>query len=122
MMDKFTLTIACLAYYDLENYFWKPIILTLFYYLCFMFELTFNQLTGMNPQKIGVLGEDIPASDPDEEQCMIFQEYLLDPSQTVTQILSETGVTVLDFIRLECGEEIQSDQIGSDNTVSVASN
>jgi len=61
---------------------------------------------GMNPSKIGVAGEDVPACNSDEEKCMIYQEYLLDPSQTVAQFLADTGVSLVDFARFECGEEL----------------
>ena len=60
----------------------------------------------MNPLKIGEEGKDIPVKNSDDEKCMIFQEYLLDPSQTVAQFLSDAGVSVVDFARFECGEEL----------------
>jgi elongation factor Ts len=60
----------------------------------------------MNPSKIGVTGKDMPASNSDEEKCMIYQEYLLDPTQTVAQFLADSGVSLVDFIRFECGEQL----------------
>jgi elongation factor Ts len=60
----------------------------------------------MNPSKIGVVGEDVPACNADEEKCMIYQEYLLDPSQTVSQFLADSGVSLINFTRFECGEEL----------------
>lgn len=62
---------------------------------------------GMNPSKIGVAGEDVPSCNSDEEKCMIYQEYLLDPSQTVAQFLADSGVSLVDFARFECGEELE---------------
>ncbi|XP_069698470.1 elongation factor Ts, mitochondrial [Periplaneta americana] len=69
-------------------------------------RLMCQHIIGMNPNKIGVAGEDIPACNSDEEKCMIFQEYLLDPSQTVGQFLADSGVSIVDFARFECGEEL----------------
>jgi elongation factor Ts len=60
----------------------------------------------MNPSKIGVTGKDVPACNSDEEKCMIYQEYLLDPSQTVAQFLADSGVSLVDFARFECGEQL----------------
>lgn len=37
---------------------------------------------------------------------MIYQEYLLDPSQTVAQFLADSGVSLVDFARFECGEQL----------------
>lgn len=61
---------------------------------------------GMNPSKIGVTGKDVPACNSDDEKCMIYQEYLLDPSQTVAQFLADSGVSLVDFARFECGEQL----------------
>ncbi|XP_002733702.1 elongation factor Ts, mitochondrial-like [Saccoglossus kowalevskii] len=41
-----------------------------------------------------------------DETEMLKQEFLLDPSITVAELLQQEGVQVLDFIRYECGEEI----------------
>jgi elongation factor Ts len=72
----------------------------------------------MNPSKIGVAGEDVPASDSDEEKCMIYQEYLLDPSQTVAQFLADSSISLVDFTRFECGEEVEQ-QCSLDMAVEV---
>ncbi|XP_021921981.1 elongation factor Ts, mitochondrial isoform X2 [Zootermopsis nevadensis] len=66
-----------------------------------------QHIIGMNPSKIGVEGEDVPTCNSDEEKCMIYQEYLLDPSQTVAQFLADSGVSLVDFARFECGEEVE---------------
>ncbi|XP_049787131.1 elongation factor Ts, mitochondrial [Schistocerca cancellata] len=63
-----------------------------------------QHIVGMNPEKIGEVGEDTPAENPDDEHCMIFQEYLLDPSVIVNQVLGDSGISLLDFTRFECGE------------------
>jgi elongation factor Ts len=72
----------------------------------------------MNPSKIGVAGEDVPACNSDEEKCMIYQEYLWDPSQTVAQFLVDSGVSLVDFVRFECGEEVEQ-QCSLDMAVEV---
>lgn len=38
------------------------------------------------------------------EDEMLKQEYLLDPSLTVGDLLLEENVEVIDFVRFECGE------------------
>lgn len=65
-----------------------------------------QHVVGMHPLKIGEIGQDVPAENADEERSMIFQEYLLDPSLTVGDVLANTCISVLDFTRYECGEEI----------------
>ncbi|XP_077997488.1 elongation factor Ts, mitochondrial-like [Glandiceps talaboti] len=42
-----------------------------------------------------------------DESEMVKQEFLLDPSITVGELLKEEGVEVMDFVRYQCGEEIQ---------------
>ncbi|KAJ9589752.1 hypothetical protein L9F63_017054 [Diploptera punctata] len=69
-------------------------------------RLMCQHIIGMNPFKIGVQGKDVPVENSDDEKCMIFQEYLLDPSQTVAQFLAEAGISIVDFARFECGEEL----------------
>ncbi|XP_050528888.1 elongation factor Ts, mitochondrial [Daktulosphaira vitifoliae] len=39
-----------------------------------------------------------------EEDGMLEQAFLLDPSLTVGQVATEYGIDVLDFVRYECGE------------------
>ncbi|PSN56750.1 hypothetical protein C0J52_00077 [Blattella germanica] len=69
-------------------------------------RLLCQHIIGMNPSKIGVEGKDAPAENADEEKCMIHQEYLLDPSQTVAQFMADAGISLVDFTRFECGEEL----------------
>nr|CAD7266198.1 unnamed protein product [Timema shepardi] len=61
----------------------------------------------MSPTKLGEAGVHEPAANPDDEQCMIYQEYLLDPTITVAQLLADSGVSLIDFVRFECGEELE---------------
>jgi len=39
-----------------------------------------------------------------EEDGMLEQAFLLDPSITVGQVATDYGIDVLDFVRYECGE------------------
>lgn len=59
----------------------------------------------MDPQKIGNPQTDEPHNNTDEEQCMIYQEFLLDPSVSVQQLLAEAHAEIVDFARFEIGEE-----------------
>ncbi|EFA03187.2 elongation factor Ts, mitochondrial [Tribolium castaneum] len=61
-----------------------------------------QHIVGMNPQKIGT-SDDEPAKDKEEEVCLIHQEFLLDDSVTVKEVLDEHEIEVVDFKRLECG-------------------
>ncbi|XP_043287705.1 elongation factor Ts, mitochondrial isoform X4 [Venturia canescens] len=66
-----------------------------------------QHIIGMNPQKIGQPEIDIPAQNADDETAMIYQEYLLDPSLTVQQVLIDSQAEILDFGRFEVGENIE---------------
>lgn len=63
----------------------------------------------MDPQKIGDPRIDEPQNNVDEEQCMIYQEFLLDPSLSVQQLLAETHAEIVDFARFEIGEELDEE-------------
>ncbi|KAK7872313.1 hypothetical protein R5R35_002765 [Gryllus longicercus] len=78
-----------------------------------------QHVVGMNPVKIGEVGQDTPANNPDDESCMIYQEYLLDPSQTVGEMLASTSISVLDFARYECGEELLENTENNSSKVAV---
>ena len=45
-----------------------------------------------------------------EETVMLRQEFLLDSSIRVGQLTQESGVTILDFARFECGEVLPEDE------------
>lgn len=64
-----------------------------------------QHVVGMSPKKIGDENDE-PAKDNDDEECLIYQEYINDNSILVKDYLEETGVKVVDFKRLECGERI----------------
>ena len=65
-----------------------------------------QHVVGMNPLKIGDPENDKPALNKDNEKCLIFQEFLMDESKTAGQYIDENSVTVSDFVRFECGEEL----------------
>lgn len=62
----------------------------------------------MNPTKIGNAEGDEPLSNTDEETIMIHQDYLLDPSLSVQQVLLGAHAEILDFARYEMGESTES--------------
>ncbi|XP_063699594.1 elongation factor Ts, mitochondrial [Culicoides brevitarsis] len=63
-----------------------------------------QHIVGMNPQKVGNKEQDEPNPSKDDETCLIYQEYLLDPDVVVGDLLEENGLEVLDFQRFACGE------------------
>lgn len=48
----------------------------------------------------------------DDETCLIFQEYLLDPSFTIEEVLKKNKVEVLDYVRFSCGETLEENMPG----------
>lgn len=66
-----------------------------------------QHVIAMNPIKIGNPEEDKPLEEVEDERIMIHQEFLSDPLITVSQYLQDTGVTVIDYARIECGEKEQ---------------
>ncbi|KAL6254622.1 hypothetical protein P5V15_013929 [Pogonomyrmex californicus] len=68
-----------------------------------------QHIIGMDPQKIGNPRVDEPHNNMDEEQCMIYQEFLLDPSLSVQQLLAEAQAEIVDFARFEIGEEVDEE-------------
>lgn len=65
-----------------------------------------QHIVGMNPAKVGSSAVDKPAEQKDDEQCLIWQEYLLEPSMTVQELLEENQLEVVEFKRFECGEAL----------------
>uniref|UniRef100_A0A348G621 Elongation factor Ts, mitochondrial n=1 Tax=Odontomachus monticola TaxID=613454 RepID=A0A348G621_ODOMO len=65
-----------------------------------------QHVIGMDPQKIGNSRVDEPHDNTDEETCMIYQEFLLDPSLSVQELLEGAQAEVVDFARFEVGEEL----------------
>lgn len=64
-----------------------------------------QHIVGLNPKKIGDPGMDSPNPDVDSEECLIYQEFLLDPSKTVQEVLKDQQVEILEFQRFGCDDE-----------------
>lgn len=64
-----------------------------------------QHIVGMNPFKIGDPETDKPNEEKDEEKCLIYQEFILDPDLTIGDILKENNIKIIDFQRFECGEK-----------------
>lgn len=73
-------------------------------------------ISGMNPSRIGQVGVDEPMSNADDESTMIHQEFLLDPSLTVQQVLLAAQAEIVDFARFEMGEQTEIDEMESKET------
>lgn len=79
-----------------------------------------QHIVGMNPVKLGVKDVDEPNENKDEETCLIHQEFLLDPSVNVGELLEENQIEIVDFQRFECGQSVgKSDDNKSENLSSV---
>ncbi|CAG4943854.1 unnamed protein product [Colias eurytheme] len=63
-----------------------------------------QHIVGCAPLKIGNKEKDEQAKNSDDETCLIYQEYLLDPSYTVLEILEQNKVEIIDYVRFSCGE------------------
>ncbi|GAB0099402.1 Elongation factor Ts, mitochondrial [Sergentomyia squamirostris] len=63
-----------------------------------------QHIVGMNPKRIGKKDVDEASENADNEEVLIFQEYIGDSSKTVGDILDESRLEVLNFTRFECGE------------------
>ncbi|XP_028929484.1 elongation factor Ts, mitochondrial [Ornithorhynchus anatinus] len=61
-----------------------------------------QHVVGMAPLSVGSL-DDPPGGEA--ETRMLAQPYLLDPGLTLGQFVQPHGVSVLDFVRFECGDE-----------------
>ncbi|XP_063617396.1 elongation factor Ts, mitochondrial isoform X2 [Cydia splendana] len=71
-----------------------------------------QHIVGCAPAKIGDKNTDKPAKDSDDETCLIYQEYLLDPSYTVEEILEQNKVEIVDYVRFSCGENVEANMPG----------
>ncbi|KAL0849514.1 hypothetical protein ABMA28_013788 [Loxostege sticticalis] len=71
-----------------------------------------QHIVGCAPNKIGVKEKDKPAKNSDDETCLIFQEYLLDPSYTVEEVLQQHNAEVIDYVRFSCGEIVETNMPG----------
>ncbi|XP_039430365.1 elongation factor Ts, mitochondrial [Culex pipiens pallens] len=69
-----------------------------------------QHVVGMKPTRLGDKARDEPAADKDDETCLIYQEYLADPSYTVGEVLEANQLEVVDFQRFECGEKVKAEE------------
>ncbi|CAK9828316.1 Elongation factor Ts, mitochondrial [Anthophora retusa] len=70
-----------------------------------------QHIIGMNPVKIGDPKIDEPFDNIEDEPVMLYQEFLLDPSLSIQQLLQSEQIEVLDFARFEIGETMESKQM-----------
>ncbi|XP_055973702.1 elongation factor Ts, mitochondrial [Sorex fumeus] len=68
-----------------------------------------QHVVGMAPLSVGSL-DDVPGGET--ETKMLSQPYLLDPSITLGQFVQPHGVSVVDFVRFECGEGEEAAEAG----------
>ncbi|XP_013201247.2 elongation factor Ts, mitochondrial isoform X1 [Amyelois transitella] len=71
-----------------------------------------QHIVGCGPRKIGNKETDKPAKNSDDETCLIYQEYLLDPNFTVEEVCEQNKVEILDYIRFSCGEAVENNMPG----------
>lgn len=62
-----------------------------------------QHIVGMNPKKVGN-DNDEPNKNVDDECCLIFQDFVLDESLKVGEVMKKYNIDVVDFKRMECGE------------------
>ncbi|XP_043475854.1 elongation factor Ts, mitochondrial [Leptopilina heterotoma] len=65
-----------------------------------------QHIIGMNPTKIGDPNVDTPSKNSDDENVMLYQEFLFEPSLTIRDVLVNSQAEVLEFARFEMGEAI----------------
>ncbi|CAK9814601.1 Elongation factor Ts, mitochondrial [Anthophora plagiata] len=70
-----------------------------------------QHIIGMNPVKIGDPKVDEPFDNIEDEPVMLYQEFLLDPSLSIQQLLQNEQIEILDFARFEIGEALESKQM-----------
>lgn len=65
-----------------------------------------QHVVGMNPTSLGMTADEDVKTD---DKRMLHQEFLLEPTLTVAEYLEQNSATVNDFVRFECGEELEDD-------------
>lgn len=69
----------------------------------------------MKPEKVGDAEKDQPKENKETETCMIHQVFIMDEEATVLQVLLENGLSLQEFSRFECGEELNENQENAEN-------
>nr|XP_060618803.1 elongation factor Ts, mitochondrial [Anolis sagrei ordinatus] len=64
-----------------------------------------QHVVGMAPLSVGSLEDELGG---ESETKMLSQPFLLDPTISLGQYIQPRGVSVLDFVRFECGEDTES--------------
>ncbi|XP_051168786.1 elongation factor Ts, mitochondrial [Leptopilina boulardi] len=70
-----------------------------------------QHIIGMNPTKIGDPNADNPNTNAEDENVMIYQNFLFEPKLTIRELLIDSQAEILDFARFEMGEvtEVKED-------------
>lgn len=68
------------------------------------------QIIGSNPLKVGNKEQDKPLEDSDGETCLIYQEYVFEPTIKVGELLEERQIEIVDYQRYKCGENVGSEE------------
>ena len=80
-----------------------------------------QHIVGMNPKTLGQASDDgdikvdkvdagLEAKEEVEEDVLLKQDFLLDSSMTVGQLLCLNGAKVNGFVRFACGEEVEGEK------------
>ncbi|XKL63529.1 hypothetical protein PGB90_005893 [Kerria lacca] len=70
-----------------------------------------QHIIGKKPERIGEIDKDQPKENVDNEECMIHQEFLMETELPVSQVLQETGISLIEFARFERGEDLEEEEI-----------
>lgn len=68
-----------------------------------------KELKKKKKKKVDIQTESKDKTDPVEEKRLYDQEFLIDQSFTVRTYLHDNGPKVVDFVRIECGEDLGED-------------
>ncbi|VDM35866.1 unnamed protein product [Hydatigera taeniaeformis] len=64
-----------------------------------------QHIVGMSPLPSLALDNVPPATNPDDERCLLRQPFLFDEAITVGGLLEQNEILLEDFVRVECGVE-----------------
>ncbi|CAF0961510.1 unnamed protein product [Brachionus calyciflorus] len=75
-----------------------------------------QHIVGMKPLSLGEMPKELPTTTSetikidDNETRLLYQEFLMKPNTRVLDFLNENHVLINDFVRLECGEVVESEE------------